>query len=86
MLSHQSQAANQTPAKLMGGNGPASEYERSVEAISFRGGHDHQVGRTVTKEDITLALVFVFGGAALILWLTWLWGFFLESVAMLLGD
>jgi hypothetical protein len=25
-------------ANLMGGNGPASEYQRSVEAIGFRGG------------------------------------------------
>jgi hypothetical protein len=40
----------------------------------------------VTKENITLALAIAVGGFALLAWLTWLWGFFLESVALLGGE
>jgi hypothetical protein len=39
----------------------------------------------MTKEDVTLALVFVFGGLALILGLVWFWGVGLEMVVLLLG-
>ena len=40
----------------------------------------------MTKEDVGLVLVFVFGGAALVLWLTWFWSISLEMVALLGGD
>jgi hypothetical protein len=40
----------------------------------------------MTKEDVTLGLVFVFGGFTLIVGLVWFWGVSLELLALLLGD
>jgi hypothetical protein len=39
----------------------------------------------MTKEDVTLASVFVFGGFALIAGLVWFWRVGLEMVPLLLG-